>query len=262
MVRDRVARFWGLGVLLSLVPIAAVAPENRLLSFVGLGSMGLLAQLVQATFSAPSAAPTMRGWRLFGRAAAIILLPLHLIAAPALGVVTIGYQAKANKAMLRAIASVPSDPQIAMQDLVLVNPPDYVYVVTAIPVVKELDHEPVPRRIRALSSGGALEVTRVGPKSLQVRFPRGLFPTAFSRYVRSRNDRFHVGQRFELSGFSVKVERLNAHGDPDQVLYEFAVPLEDPSLRWMQWKGGIYVPWVPPALGESEQLPPARDIFG
>jgi hypothetical protein len=262
MVRDRVARFWGLGVLLSLVPIAAVAPENRLLSFVGLGSMGLLAQLVQAVFSAQSAAPIVRGWRVLAGVAAIVLLPLHLVASPALGLVAVRYQAKASAAMLRAIASVPSDAKIAMQDLVLVNPPDYVYVVTAIPVVKELDHEPVPRRIRALSSGSALEVTRVGPNSLQVRFREGLFPTAFSRYVRSRNDRFHIGQRFEVSGLSVKVERLNAHGDPDQVLYDFAVPLEDPSLRWMQWKGGIYVPWVPPALGESEQLPPARGIFG
>ena len=39
-VRDRVARFWGLGVLLSLVPIAAVGPENRLLGFVGFGVDG------------------------------------------------------------------------------------------------------------------------------------------------------------------------------------------------------------------------------
>ena len=47
IMRDRVARFWGLGALLSLIPIAAVGPENRLLGFVGLGSMALLAQLTQ-----------------------------------------------------------------------------------------------------------------------------------------------------------------------------------------------------------------------
>ena len=107
-----------------------------------------------------------------------------------------------------------------------------------------------------------MEITRVGPKSLRVRFPTGLFPTVFSRYVRSQNDAFHVGQRFAFSGFSVEVQSLDARGDPDQVLYEFAVPLEDPSLRWLQWKDGIYVPWLPPARGESAKLPPARGIFG
>jgi hypothetical protein len=37
--QDRVARFWCLGALLSLAPIAAGGPENRLLFFVGLGCM-------------------------------------------------------------------------------------------------------------------------------------------------------------------------------------------------------------------------------
>jgi len=46
------------------------------------------------------------------------------------------------------------------------------------------------------------------------------------------------------------------------VHYEFAVPLEDPSLRWMRWQDGVYVPWRPPALGETEELPPSRGIFG
>ena len=54
ILRDRVARFWGLGALLSLIPIAAVGPENRVLGFVGLGSMALLAQLTQAVSQAPS----------------------------------------------------------------------------------------------------------------------------------------------------------------------------------------------------------------
>ncbi len=51
-------------------------------------------------------------------------------------------------------------------------------------------------------------------------------------------------------------------GDPDEVLYKFAVPLEDPSLRWVHWKEGVYVLWLSPALGESVELPPSRGIFG
>lgn len=262
-VRDRVARFWGAGVLLSLLPIAAVGPENRVLFFVGLGSMGLLAQLVQIAFLGGPATTRWRAWRLVARSAVIVLLPIHLLVAPRLALSGIDRQANASAAMLRAIASVSDDPVIATQDLILINPPDHVYVVTAIPVVKQLDHLPRPRRIRALSAGtSGLTVTRVGPRALRVHFPKGLFPSVFSRYMRSPGDRFDVGQRFPLSGFAAVVEHLDPQGDPDDVLYEFAVPLEDKSLRWLRWNDGVYVPWDPPAIGESEVLPPSRGIFG
>jgi hypothetical protein len=70
-----------------------------------------------------------------------------------------------------------------------------------------------------------------------------------------------VGQRFELPGLSVVVEALDVQGDPEQVLYEFPVPLEDPSLRWMTWQDGVYVPWTPPAVGQTQAFSPERGIF-
>ncbi len=166
-----------------------------------------------------------------------------------------------SAATARKPPGLASVPQIATQTLVLVNPPDHIYLVTAIPVVKQLEKLPVPRRMRALSSGSALEIMRVGTRSIRVRFPQGFFPTAFSRYVRSQNDRFSPGQRVELRGLSVVVESLDAQGDPEQVLYEFSVPLQDPSLRWMRWQDGVYVPWSPPAVGQIENLPAVRGIF-
>ena len=261
VVRDRMARFWGLGALLSLIPIGAVGPENRLLGFVGLGSMALLAQLTQALFAGSFVPSAPRVWKGFAWAATLLLLLIHLVAAPFLGIARIAYQANVSSRMERAIASVPSDPQIASQDLVLINPPDHIYLVTAISTVKRLENLPTPRHMRALSTGGTLEVTRVGPRSLRVRFPGGFFPTAFSRYVRSPNERFSVGQHFDLPGLSAMVEALGAQGDPEQVLYEFPVPLEDSSLRWMSWHDGVYVPWTPLAIGQTERFSPERGIF-
>jgi hypothetical protein len=261
VVRDRMARFWGLGALLSLIPIGAVGPENRLLGFVGLGSMALLAQLTQALFAGSFVPSVPRVWKGFAWAATLLLLLVHLVAAPLLGIARIAYQANVSSRMKRAIASVPSDPQIASQDLVLINPPDHIYLVTAISTVKRLENLPTPRHMRALSTGGTLEVTRVGPRSLQVRFPDGFFPTAFSRYARSPNERFSVGQHFDLPGLSAAVEALDAQGDPEQVLYEFPVPLEDSSLRWMSWHDGVYVPWTPLAIGQTERFSPERGIF-
>jgi hypothetical protein len=261
LVRDRMARFWGLGAMLSLLPIGAVGPENRLLGFVGLGSMALLAQRTQALFAGSFVAPVPRVWKGFAWTATMLLLLIHLIAAPLLGIARIAYQSNVNSRMERAMASVPSDPQIASQDLVLINPPDHIYLVTAILSVKQLENLPTPRHMRALSNGGTLEVTRVGPRSLRVRFPDGFFPTAFSRYLRSPSELFSVGQHFELPILSVVVEALDAQGDPAQVLYEFPVPLENPSLRWMSWQDGVYVPWTPPAISHAQTFSPERGIF-
>ena len=261
MLRDRMARFWGLGALLSLVPIAAVGPENRVLGFVGLGSMALLAQLTQLVFARSRNVSVPRVWKGFAWPATLLLLLIHLIFAPFLGLGLIAYEASVSSRMMRAMASVPNDPQIASQDLLLINPPDHIYLVTAIWAVKTLANVPLPRHLRALSSGGKLEVTRVGPRSLRVSFPDGFFPTSFSRYVRSPTERFSAGQHFAVPGLSIVVEALDARGDPAQVRYDFPVPLEDTSLRWIRWQDGIYIPWNPPANGHSETLSPGRGIF-
>ena len=77
---------------------------------------------------------------------------------------------------------------------------------------------------------------------------------------------FRRGSIFEVPDLSIVVESLDAQGDPEQVLYEFPVPLEDSSLRWMRWQDGVYVPWSPPPLGgpfgQTEKLPSGSGIFG
>jgi hypothetical protein len=83
----------------------------------------------------------------------------------------------------------------------------------------------------------------------------------FSRYVRSQNDRFSPGQHFELPGLSITVEALDAQGDPAEVLYEFPVPLEGPSLRWMKWQDGAYVPWTPPVVGHTQTISAEGEIW-
>ena len=258
--RDRAARFWALGMALSLLPISGAGPENRLLSFVGVGAMALVAQLVQSVLAGSAVSPS-RTRRAFERTIVGILLFVHLCVAPVSGLASVAYQRRVSDAQLRAIASIPSDGAITGQDLVLVNPPDHVYVVTAIPVVKELDRVARPKRLRALSSGGRLRITRVGPQELRVEFLDGLFPTVFSRYMRSIRDPFEQGHRYAVPGLSANVEHLNPQADPDVVLYRFDVPLEDASLRWVRWQGGVYVPWTVPGEGESVELPAPRGIF-
>src|SRR5262249_5763427 len=99
--RERTARFWGLGMTLSLVPISGAGPENRLLSFVGIGAFGLVALLVRSVVEHDGSS---RLRRVFDIAMVAILLVFHLILAPVAGFASVAYQSRVSDAMLRAIA--------------------------------------------------------------------------------------------------------------------------------------------------------------
>jgi hypothetical protein len=62
-----------------------------------------------------------------------------------------------------------------------------------------------------------------------------------------------LGERVELTGMSAEVTALAKDGRPTEARVRFAEPLDDPSLQWLQWdwKKGAYVPFTPPAVGET-----------
>ena len=257
---DRAARFWCAGALLSLLPIAAVGPQNRLLFFVGLGSMALLAQVAQRLDSQRAARTRWSAGRLAATGFAGLLFFTHLILAPLATPFAAGHERVVGDRMTHAIASVPSDPEIATQDLIVVNPPEHVYLVTAIVAVKPMQGLPTPRHIRVLANGkSGMRVRRTDERSLEVELLAGLFPDPFSRYFRSDDLRLEPGQRVELTGFSAEVLKVDAGGDPIEVRYRFDRPLEDQALRWVRWEGTGYVDWRPPPVGSSVTVPPSGD---
>jgi hypothetical protein len=71
--RDATARFYATGALLALVPVCSTFPADRLLWFVGVGAMGVVATWLAAW---------PRG--LVGRAGAVALVLVHVVLAPPL----------------------------------------------------------------------------------------------------------------------------------------------------------------------------------
>lgn len=260
--REAVARFFAAGALLSLIPIAATGPMNRLLFFVGLGSMGLLSLGVRGLIEHCREPRRSYPTRLATAGLVALLLGVHLVLAPIQGLTVLRYQARVSDRQLNAIASVPHDQAIANQDLVLLNCPDYAYGAMAIAPVKLAHGARVPRRLRALTaSAGAMQITRLDTHTLEATLATGLFSDELSRYFRGQQLPFHVGERVQLPGFAVEILSLAPHGDPDRLRYRFAQPLEHPSLRFLRWYDGQYLPAQLPAIGHTLQLPAARGLF-
>lgn len=245
--RDAIARFWGLGMLLSLVPICATFPHDRLLFFTGLGAMGLLAQFLDALRGGAGRRPT--------RILAAILLMFHGVWAPLNLPLSTFSPALLAREMDRDVESLPNDPALASQDLILVNPP-IPFLAGYYPMLRAIRQGTVPAHTRVLAPGTEpLVIFRPDERSLRIR-PRGGFLSGpMDELFRGASHPMSRGERVELTGMSVEISELHRDRRPAEVIFRFAVALEDPSLLWRQWRDGGPVPFAPPPVGTTLTLP-------
>jgi hypothetical protein len=244
--RDRIARFWSLGMLLSLVPICVPMPNARYLIFTGVGAAGLLAQLLATTLGNPGALPR---WR---RLPAILLCAFLVASRGVLAPVLLFVKCRPypNTPLLE----MALDRTVEKQTVVVLNSPGAVYVL-ALPFASAVEGRPVPFRIRGLAAGGASgTATRTDDRSLLVRVKGGYLTEVHDTAFRDPRQHMRPGQRIELTGMVVEVVTVKEDGRPWEVHFRFDVPLEHPSLRWLQWKGNVYAPFRPPVVGQAVEF--------
>lgn len=280
--RDPVARFWALGMILSVLPACAAFPQARLLFFVGIGGMGLLAQFIAAVIQEANRRPT-RVWRpLPARALCAVLIFMHLCMAPRALAQMAGSFERSGRSVAKASVSLPSDTAARFQTVCLINTPSYGSF--AYSALRRVGHgPPYFSRTLVLGSGsGPIEVHRQNERTLLLR-PEGGFlaPPGDPRFGRPleqflfdwrrifesadriyRDDaRMAVGQRIGLMGVTVEIMAITVDGRPAEATFRFAMNLENPLLRWLQWEAGAYVPFTLPAVGEAVTLPGATVPF-
>ncbi len=257
VLRDRpVARFWALGMVLSLLPVCAAFPMDRLLLFCGIGGAGLLACAAEW---GGWPGRTRRGGRAH-RGAVVALLVVHLGLAPVLKPLravplyaTLGpFEVAARQA--------PSEPAVAGQDLVFVN--GVLFLVGYVPVIRSVEGGVVPAGqdfLLHVLDGATL--TRVDEVTLRAERDGGLLARRTQQLGRSPRFPFTPGETIRRRFMTVTVEAVTPDGRPDAVTFRFDVPLEDPSLRWLIWQRGELHEFTPPAVGEAVRteptLPPA-----
>jgi hypothetical protein len=274
--KDRVALFWFTGMLLCILPICATVPMNRNLLFAAIGAFGLTAQFIAGLFTKQSWVPTARFWRV---PAWILCFTLLFINVP----VAIAARISAPKAIsfifntFESTIDIGSHPNFESQTVVVVNAPNP-FLFVGLPFYRAFENQPLPEKTRVLSPAfGPLEIMRTDEKTLMIKTHAGsLFRPDTSRQddqlnfvylyhhlnslFRPPEARFSVGERIQLTGMSVEVAGVDAHGRPNELLIRFDVPLEDPSLHWLQWNWkelgfGSYSPFKPPAVTQKSYLP-------
>lgn len=285
MRRDATARFWLLGMLLSLVPISATFPNGRLMLYAGLGGFGLIGQFMASLGERADWLPSNKMWGRLAGIFAWIFIVVHGVISPLSLPIQSGTAAAIGMIVKAAAASVPDDPSIATKDLIVVNIPSP-FLSAYILLEKVVDGKNHPARLRTLTGfNDDLEIRRTDDRTLVIRPSRGLFPldwpeadsraiysipfldlahglNDFNLITRARNQPLRLGEKISLTGVTFEITSLTPDGRAAEFAVRFDRPLEDPSLMWMHWdRSGILVPFKLPEMGETMTLPVVPLLF-
>ena len=265
---SRQARFWLVGMYIAVLPFCATIPMSRSLLFVAIGGFGLVAEVLSDWLRRADWVRELGRGRRVVYALVIVFIVAHLplavvSRASAARVATTLRERVATTAAL-GVADCPAD-----RDLVIVNAPNPVSFLYE-PYQLASDGEPLPRGIRMLSPGyDAVRVVRTGPCRLAVRAvsdslldcQRGkrmdfVFFYHYLSDVRGAGHPLRAGQRIRMPRMDVEVLAVDERGFPIETAFEFDVPLENASLKWLfwEWEKERYEPFVVPAIGETVEL--------
>jgi hypothetical protein len=275
--KERAARFWALGLVLTLVPACATTvPDDRITLHAALGFAPLAASFLAGVVESLAWLPGERTRRLALQAVGILLLLLHII-------LPLRWPIKRLTHLFRQ--STPTAPVASVlraapdQELILVNPPDVMYL-SYLPYFLIQDGAALPAAMRILSSSlGDTLVRRTGTNTLTIVSQDGpLIPTRPRRAdlppgaplrhelykgrmigtaFRAEALRFESGDCTALPGMTVVVDRVDSRGHPTEATFRFECSLDTPRYRWVFWDSvsGRYASFTPPGSGEERRIP-------
>jgi hypothetical protein len=248
-----VLRFWLLGSVLATLPACGVHPEDRMLTATALGATQLVSAFLWAVLDGTYATA-----KRLSQVSAGLLVLTHLVYAP----ITLPLRAydvfALDRSMLHADQSIPQGDEIRGKTLVIINPILDIYAVYW-PVFRGARHGTLPEHFRWFATAEAdVRVTRVDANSLSVAVDGGLLANAMQSAFRRADRELALGQEIRLEGVTYEVSALTDDGRPARFLARFDHPLESPEFVWRMWGKHGYVPFRPPAVGQSVFLPKAR----
>lgn len=250
LVIDTAARFFSVGMVLAALLPCTTFPSDRNLMFVGLGAMGLVARIVAVdTREAVRAAARRRSLGLAGT-----LLIIHIVLAgfafPLRASMPVG-PGRITRQLEIPTDLVPQDPATMV---VVLNSPSAFYA-SSMPVRLALQGKPAPH-LRVLSpSLAGVEIETMDDHTIRLS-PFGPFMRhPFDRIYRGDDWPLRDGEVVEPAGLQVTVEKV-VDRVPASLRCRFDKPLSDPSMHWIKWEHGNFVPANPPRPGERLTLPP------
>jgi hypothetical protein len=252
--RDRLARFWATGMVLAAIPVSATIPMDRLLTFVGIGAAGLLAQFWGSVFGAQANGSRVYRWRGPAKGVAWYLVIVHAVIAPIVLPLRAANPTGPRWVEERLYVGSALESSVGDRTVVIVNAPSPANASYTI-LRRELDGRSVPRRMRVLAPAfPSVTIRRLDERTLAVRPEGGYLRWFLDQVFRTDRRPFALGDTVNLTGMVATISALTADGRPAEATFRFDVPLESPSLIWLCFRVDRFEPFTPPAVGEEVEI--------
>jgi hypothetical protein len=249
---DAMARFWALGMVLSLVPLCAAFPMDRLLIFSGIGAFALLAMLVEKTGLLADGIGDDQRWP---RRVAAVLVIMHLPLAAFLLAGRTALLPVFGEVFSGGAAAAPRGPEVADQTFVFVNGNDFLVGYTYL--IRGAQDETTPRGVAQLASiASTMSVLREDASTLVIEPDGGFLKQPLDGLLKASGRRFVVGERITRSEFYAEIRAVTEDHRPQRVAFVFGEELTSSRLRFLYWSArGELRPFVLPAVNEEVRLP-------
>ena len=274
----RSSLFWLSGTLLAIIPLCAALPGGRSLALVSFGMTGFLVQIIQNAVKSTNANKNFCSRRNLSMAILVGIILLRL----SLGSFNFNQAGHTLQALQKGIDTISNldvdDPELANQDVILVNPVFTIGAMYYIPI-RIIARKPIPAHFRVLGSGlESIRISRIDERTIIAR-PRDGYMSPprwndgsltslrtyvdlvnvvkkLERLIANQDTRFTKGQEIALTGVTIQITDVTGDNRPAEAAFVFDFPLEDPSLRWLQWNKAKsrYEDFIVPNIGESVTL--------
>jgi hypothetical protein len=251
----RALKWMSAGTLLSMLPVAATFPTNRLLLAPSIGGSAILAILLSRWWQA---------WR-EGRAGkwitalAAVLILVHFVEAPAIWVgqslAFTWFGHRVERACLDAELSGALPPGGHYVLLPGCDPVTSIYT----PIIRAVleKRRLAPEDFWLVTSQAPYDhrLATTGPNRFEIEVIDGsMLGSEFERLFRGSTYALRVGDRIKLDYVTVTVLDVGETG-PSRIEFAFDRPLNDASLSFMAWKQGHVRKVNLPPVGQSTFLP-------
>ncbi|MCG8571524.1 MAG: hypothetical protein MJB14_15420 [Spirochaetes bacterium] len=249
---DKIARFWGLGMVLSLIPVCAAMPDDRLLLLSGIGGMALLALLFKHWFEKSNGYSKKN--RVLSGIMVFILLFIHLILAPLAKL-----QNSQFYQVLRPVIDQPAADSVLLPDhpdqlVIVLNPPGS-FLFFHYTIVKILNQNNQTFKYMALANANSkLKIVHKNEYTLEISAENGYYPFFWDQHFRDPRHHFSVGQHISTKQINITILSLNANKMPHTVRFEFDKILDNNSYKFLSWNTDHYERYTLPNMGQFNYL--------
>lgn len=234
ILRNPQARFLASGMLLSIIPVCAPAPSSRVLLFVGIGAMGLIALIIAEWLE--SARPVSRLKRYAKNTWLSIVFVTHLIIAPLLLPLVCWAPVLLLAESINNIAyDLPLNANDKDKTLIFINPP-IAHGATIIPLMRERAGLVNAKTIYLLASNTEqLQVRRIDDHSLNLSSVQGIYHPAADEVNLDANIGFEANQQRTFDGMKVYINAVTKDRRPQDINVIFNRPLNHEDYIFLMW---------------------------